>query len=210
MTARWSRMIASFSRAVSWHRRKLAVLAAVSAVLTGISAAMPEEPPGVPVLRTTRPLAGGTTLQPADVAVVRVPASLVPDEALRTPNAVLGKVLVAPQTEGQILTALDVLTSRVVGPGQVVAPLRLPDAEVASVIRVGDRVDVVAADPETRSARVIATSVRVVTIPQPLADRGIGPPNDAGGALLLVEVDPADATRLAGAAAAAQLSVVFR
>ena len=195
---------------MSWHRRKLAVLAALAAVLTGISAAMPEEPPGVPVLRTTRPLAGGTILQPADISVARVPVSWVPDEPLSTPNAVLGKVLVAPASEGEILTALDVLTSRVVGSQQVVAPLRLPDAEVASVIRVGDRVDVVAADPETRSAKVIATAVRVVTIPQPHADRGIGPPDDAGGALLLVEVDPADATRLAGAAAAAQLSVLLR
>ena len=38
----------SIRRAAKWHRRKLAVVAAVAAVLTGINAALPPDPPTVP------------------------------------------------------------------------------------------------------------------------------------------------------------------
>jgi len=197
-------------RAVSWHRRKLAVLAAVGAVLTGIAAAAPEGPPTVAVVQATRQLAGGSVVAAADVEVARVPQAAVPDEALRDPGAVIGKTLLGPVPEGSVLTPYAVVSETATRAGFVTAPLRLADAEVAALVRPGDRVDVLAAEPEAAAAAVVARRVRVLTVPAPAEDSGLGSTAGGEGALLLVEV-PADvAARLAQAAVSASISIVLR
>src|SRR3712207_6147422 len=75
-----------FRRAVSWHRRKLAVLAVLAAVLTGISAAAPEGPPTTTVVRTATELAGGRRLSSADLRVDEVVAAGVPEGAVTDPT----------------------------------------------------------------------------------------------------------------------------
>jgi pilus assembly protein CpaB len=111
-----------------------------------------------------------------------------------------------------VLTELSVLSDRpIVAEGKSIAPLRIGDETVVGLLRVGDRVDVIASAPESGTgAEVIAEDVRVVTIPRPPADpSGL----DAGGAdpltLLLVEVTPDQATLLADAATTSQLSVLL-
>jgi hypothetical protein len=92
----------------------------------------------------------------------------------------------------------------------VVAPLRLADADVAALLSVGEAVDVVAADNEAPRAAVVARGVRVVGLPPPADDAGVGGTNSvSGGALVLVEVDSSTATVLAQAAVTATLSVVL-
>lgn len=202
----------ALARAVSWHRRKLAVLAAVAAVLLGVDAALPPDPPTAAVVRVTRPLDGGATLSAADLALVRVPLPLVPEGALPDVGVAVGRVLAAPVAQGQLLTGLDVASAaRSVRPGMVVAPLRLADADLVALLHVGDPVDVVAADGDTRRAAVVAHDVRVVALPRPPDTSGLaGSADSSDGALVLVEVDSRTATALAGAAVTGTLSVVLR
>src|SRR5829696_4894258 len=53
------RFLRDLRRAVSWHRRKLAIVAAVAAVLSAVAAAAPPASPTVDVVRATTNLASG-------------------------------------------------------------------------------------------------------------------------------------------------------
>jgi SAF domain len=145
--SRLHRFLRDLARAASWHRRKLAVVAAVAAVITGVSAAHPPDPPSVDVVRATRQLPAGTRLTEADVRSDRIPVAAAPDSALSDPREVVGASAMAPLARGQTLTMLAVGRPRATRPGMVVAPLSLADARLAAVLRVGDRVDVLAPDP---------------------------------------------------------------
>lgn len=204
------RFVRDLGRAVSWHRRKLAVLATVGAVLTGITAVAPDGPPSIAVVRATTGLAGGATVTSSAVELDRVPEAAVPEDALTDPGSVIGRTLLGPVSEGTVLTALDLISARAASAGRVVAPLRLADADVAALIRPGDLVDVLAAEPEAGAAVVVARGVRVLTVPEHADSSELSAGADVEGALLLVEVTPEAATRLAQAAVAAQISIVLR
>jgi pilus assembly protein CpaB len=182
------------------------MLAVLAAVLTGLAAAVPEGPPTLTVVRAATALEGGTPLRADDLEVGQVAAADAPDEVVSDPAALVGRTLAAPVPRGQVLTGRAVVSARA-SPGRVLAPLRLADAEVTALLRAGDLVDVLAADPEAEQAFVAGRGVRVVTVPAP-ADPGSGP--DPAGALVLVEVDPETARVLARAAVAATLTVIWR
>jgi len=207
-----SSAFAGLIRLVSWHRRKLAVAAAMGATAAGISAASPPAPATVPVVVAARQLTGGDRLVAADLSVHRVPGSAVPEGAIADPAAVVGRTLVAPLSRGSVLTTLSVIGDHPsVAAGMVIAPVRISDAAVIGLLRVGDRVDIVAADPQSGSgAHVIAEQVRVVTIPRP-SDSGSSLSPDSGDpqTLVLVEVSTDEATALADAAAGSQLSLLL-
>ncbi|MCW2812049.1 MAG: cpaB [Friedmanniella sp.] len=193
-------------RAASWHRRKLAALAAVAAVVSGVAAATPEGPATVRVVRLEHALAGGTVLQGADLDVADVPVDAVPDGALTDPGPALGRLLAAPAARGQVLTELALVLPRPPGSTSLVlAPLRLTDPDLAALVHPGDLVDVLAADPQVAQARVVAAAVRVVTVPRAEAENA-----RSDGALVLVAVDRPTAAALARAAVTATLSVIWR
>ena len=182
------------------------MLAVLAAVLTGLAAAAPEGPPTVTVIRTAAPLEGGTRLGSDDLEVAQMVAADAPDDVVADPAALTGRTLAAPVPRGQVLTERAVVSARA-SPGRVLAPLRLADAEVAALLRAGDVVDVLAAEPQAEQAFVAGRAVRVVTVPEP-ADPTTGA--DSGGALVLVEVDSGTARVLARAAVSATLTVIWR
>jgi hypothetical protein len=196
------------ARAASWHRRKLAVVAAIAAVLTGISAAAPAGPVMITAVRARTQLAGGTVLSASDIGVDRVAAADVPDGVVTDPDDLIGKTLAAPVAANQMMTLLATTLSRgAVAADHVIAPLKLADSAQAALLQPGDVVDVVAADAEAEQAAVIAARARVVTVPEVPDDRA-GPAPE--GALVLVDVDAQTATALAQAAASATLSIIWR
>jgi pilus assembly protein CpaB len=202
------RPLQALARAASWHRRKLAVLAAVAAVLTGISAAAPEGPAVITVVKARSQLPGGTVVSAADLVLDPVAASDAPKGALTDPDALIGKTLAAPVAENQMMTPLTAVAPRTgVSPGHVIAPLRLGDAALGALLRPGDVVDVIAANTGAQQAVVVAAGARIVTIPD-LPDERAGPGPD--GALVLIDVDAQTASAVAQAAAAATLSVIWR
>jgi pilus assembly protein CpaB len=197
-------------RALSWHRRKLAVLAAIAAVLTAVTAAAPTGPPTLRVVRATGQLASGSVVSASDVEVAEVVAAALPRGALADPAEVIGSRLVGPVAEDQVLTGLDVVAGPAgVGAGHVIAPLRLADQDFGVLVQPGALIDVIAAAPEGDAARVVATAIRVLTVPPPPSEEDRTRSSE-NGALVLVDVDPRTATLLAQAAASSRISIVLR
>ena len=202
------RFLRDLRRAASWHRRKLAIVAAIAAVLSAVAAAAPPAPPTSRVVRATTELTSGAIVRSSDITVSSIAEDALPRGALVDPTAVVGRRLIGPVADGQVLTALDLLgTSWGIGPGHVIAPLRLGDSEVAALLQPGALIDVIAADPEGGQANVVATRVRVLTVPASPGSEGV---SAADGALVLVDVDAETATLLAEAAASTRISVVLR
>jgi Flp pilus assembly protein CpaB len=182
-------------------------VAAALAVLTGVTAAMPAAPPTVAVVVARQQLQGGTVLADGDLEVRQVAAADLPHGHVGTVDGLLGRTLAAPAAEGQVLTGLALVSARAAaGPGQVVAPLRLADAGLATLLQPGDVVDVLAADEQAGQARVVARSVRVITIPAVPEDGSA----ETAGTLVLLAVSPSTATELAQAAVTGPLTVTWR
>ena len=202
------RFLRDLRRAASWHRRKLAVVAAMAAVLTAVAAAAPTGPSTSPVVRATSDLASGSIVRAGDITVSAVAEDALPHGALADPADVLGRRVSGPVADGQILAARHLLsTPSRSETGQVIAPLRLADQEVAALLQPGALIDVVAADTEGGGAEVIASGVKVLTVPPPPSDEGA---RTADGALVLIDVDTKTAALLVGAAASTKLSVLLR
>ncbi|BAK37612.1 hypothetical protein MLP_45980 [Microlunatus phosphovorus NM-1] len=197
--------VVGFRRALRRHRRKLAILATLAAVLTGLTALAPPRPDTVSVVTAARPLDGGHTVTPDDLTRTALPPDAVPVGAWSDPAEVIGRTLAGPLPARQVLTPTSLLRERASRTSSVVAPLPLADPRVAQLVEAGDQLDVLAADSQSGKTKVVATAVRVVT-------GGIGGDSDATGSegLVLVEVSPATATALAAAAATSALSVVWR
>ena len=182
-------------------------MAAIAAVLSAVAAAAPPAPPTLRVVRATTDLTSGAIVRSSDITVSSIAQDALPRGALVDPTAVVGRRLIGPVADGQVLTALDLPgTSWGMRPGHVIAPLRLADPEVAALLQPGALIDVITADPEGGQANVVATRVSVLTVPVPPAGEGV---SAADGALVLVDVDPKTATLLAEAAATTRISVVL-
>lgn len=197
------------------HRRKLALLATLAAVLTGLTAVAPPRPETVVVVTAAHPLAGGRALTAADLSSAALPPDAVPDGAWTEPSEVIGQTLAGPQPAGQVLTPTALLRNRARTAATVVAPLPLADDRVTALLEAGDQVDVLAADTQTGTTVVVARAVRVVTgaiDPDPDGTgTGAGAATTGGpGGLVLVEVSPSTATALAAASATSVLSIVWR
>lgn len=91
-------------------------------------------------------------------------------------------------------------------PGLVAVPVRLPDAEQCGHARVGDVVDLVAADPQGGEPALVAADVPVLALPGEPADAG---PTALGGRLVVVGARPGDVPRIADAAVRLFLTYAF-
>jgi pilus assembly protein CpaB len=202
------RFLRDLRRAVSWHRRKLAVVAAIAAVLSAVSAAAPAGPPTLRVVRAAAELPSGALVGAQDVSLAEVAEDALPRGALVDPALVIGHRVLGPVAEGQVLTRVHLLAGQVgVAAGHVVSPLRIADPEVATLLHPGAAIDVIAADPEGAAATVVAKEVKVLAIPPPQSELANSTATE--GALVLVEVDDKTATLLAQAAATTRISLVL-
>lgn len=197
----------ALARAVVWHRRPLAAVAAALAVLTGVSAALPAGPPERTVLVASREVPGGTVLTGADLEPRSLRAADLPTAVVAAPVEAVGRAVSAPLADGQVLTRLALVAPRARPSADgVVAPVRLADAGVVALLRPGDVVDLVGTDEQDGTAAVLAGAARVVSIPQVEEEAGAG----SAGGLVLVEVPSATGTLLASAAARGPVTVVWR
>jgi pilus assembly protein CpaB len=195
-------------RFLTWHRRAVAASLAALAVGASVLAVRPAPPDTVPVLRASQDLPGGVALDGSHIEVFGLAPSAVPDGALRPGDAVEGQVLTAAVRRGETLTDARLLTAGLLSgssPGLVAAPVRIADAAAVSLLRPGDLVDVLAADADRSSARVVARGVRVLTVPEERSALSA-----SGGALVVLSSTSDQARSLAAAAAGAPLSVVLR
>jgi Flp pilus assembly protein CpaB len=203
---RRARVRRAVRRTVLGRRRSLAAVCAAVAVLAGLQAARPGGPDTVAVVVAAHDLESGTQLSADDVAVARWPV----DTAPRGLEAhAVGRTLAAPIRRGEPVTDVRLVAPALTTgyPGRVAMPVRIADADMVGLLRVGDHVDLVAADPRAGTATYAALDVPVVALPVSAGhDSGSTP---LTGRLLVVAVLPGDVDRIAGAAATDLLSVVI-
>ncbi|HEX3932155.1 MAG TPA: SAF domain-containing protein [Nocardioides sp.] len=205
LAGRVARLRRAVRRTVLSRRRPLAALCAGLAAVGGVRAWHPPPTATVPVVVAARDLASGTTLTSRDLAVRRYPAAVAPGGAtLRA----LGRTLAGPVTQGEPITGVRLVAPSLLSgyPGLVALPVRLSDADAASLLRAGDHVDLVAADARRGTATYIAVDVAVLSLTPPGAgEQAAGTP----GRLVVVAVPPSDVVAIAGAAATDLLSAVI-
>jgi Flp pilus assembly protein CpaB len=192
-------------RALLARRRLLAAVLTAVAVASGIHAAAAPPPTAVDVAVAARDLPAGTVLGPGDLRTVGFAPGSVPAGAS---YYALGRTLAAPLRAGEPVTDV-----RVVGPaltegypGLTAVPVRLPDAAMVDLLRVGDRVDLVSADPQGSGASVVATDVPVLAVPAVATDTGA---TGLPGRLVVIGADPAEVSRIADASVRTFLTVAF-
>ena len=196
-------------RAVLARRRPLAALCAAVAVAAGLQANAAPPPPRTMVLTAAHDLGAGVVVGSGDLRRTpyvpgSVPTGTLPDEA-----AALGRTTAGPVRAGEPLTDARLVSASLLAgyPGLVAVPVRIGDPGAVRLLRVGDRVDLLAADPQGKSsARVVGTHVPVLSIPRGGDD---DPGQTNGGALVVVGVPDTTAPDLAQAAVTSFLSVVL-
>lgn len=194
---------ASLARAVRWHRRLLAALAAACAVLVSLTVLRPAPAATVDVLVAARALPAGSSLTAGDLRLAHYPPGLVPDGALDDPARLAGRVLASPADAGLPLTEQSVVEAgQATRKGELLVPFRVQDPQVLAMVRVGDRVTVVSPG-EDGQAVTLASRVRVASVP-PAGDGG-----QSDQALLVVSADPETAGRLAAWAGGQGLGVAL-
>jgi len=198
----------SLLTAARWHRRLLASVAAAAGVYFGLVALSPTPPPTVTVLAAARDLPGGSTLAPSDLREQRLPPEAVPSGALRPGTDLTNRVLAAPVRAGEPLT-----DARFVGPalvrrsaaGLVAYPIRLDDAGIVALLRVGDRIDLYAAgSTASPMATQLATGAQVLALPSASGSAASG-----SGALVVVAVRPTAVARIAQAAVNSRITLAL-
>lgn len=174
-TDRFRTVLSSTRRGVLRRRRLLAALCVAAAVTVTVQATAAPPPPTRSVLAAAHDLPAGTAVASEDVVTVELAPDTVPEGVVGDP---VGQVLAAPLRRGEPVTDV-----RLVGEGLASAhpelatlPVRLPDAEMAALLEPGDRIDLVATDPQTGETRVVAGDALVLATPQ------AGPEDGAAGA----------------------------
>lgn len=157
------------------------------------------------MVTAARDLPAGSVLTEHDLALTAFAPGSVPEGTL-TAAAATGRTTTGPVRRGEPLTDARLLHGSLLEgyPGAVAAPVRIADPGSVSLLRIGDRVDVVAADPQgRREAELVAAGAPVVALPR--AEESML----ASGGLVVLAVTETTALRLAGAAVSGQLSVVL-
>lgn len=202
---RRTRLRRRLRRTVLARRRPLAAVCVALAVVAGVHAVRPQGPDTVRVTLAARDLTSGTVLTSDDLVVRRVPQAAAPVGS--APHAV-GRTLAAPVRAGEPITDVRLVGPSVVAgyPGRVALPVRIADADAVALLRPGDRVGLVAADPRRGTADYVAVDVPVLSTPEPGDQRASAA---VTGRLIVVAALPSDVARVAGAAATDLLSLVI-
>ena len=206
---RLPRSLRRVRRFVLARRRLLAAVAAAVGVLALLQATSTPPPPHTPVLTAAHDLPAGTVVGADDLTSTPFDPGTVPTGVLADAREAIGRTTAGPVRRGEAVTDVRLVTrSLLTGhPDLVAVPVRIGDPGVARLLRTGDRIDLVAADPQgERAAETVARDVVVLALPRTSTQA----PGALTGALVLVGVPDWDATDLAQAAVSAFLSVVLR
>ncbi len=204
---RFRAVLRRLRRAVLARRRPLAALCAAVAVAAALQAGSTPPPPRTPVLTAARDLPAGVVVGAADLTVAAFDPDSVPAGVV-TSAAAIGRTTAAPVRAGEAITDARLVTPTLLAgyPGLVGVPVRIGDPGAVRLLRVGDRVDLLAADPQGDvAARVVGRDVPVLAIPQP----GEESPGLTNGALVVVGLPDEGAQAVAQASVSSFLSVVL-
>jgi pilus assembly protein CpaB len=198
-------------RRVLIRRRPIAAVCAALAVWTALHQLTESPPAGIRVVTAAHDLDSGDSLRPEDLRVTSYAPGSVPERAVRDPRALIGRTLLVPLTTGEALTARQVLgPSALAGyPDRSAVALRIPDQDAAALLDSGDRVDLVASDPQgDDKAETLVADAVVLALPKPDPEAArIGV--ESGGRLVLFAVPTEDVEHVAAVASSHFLTVIW-
>jgi Flp pilus assembly protein CpaB len=201
-------LTSSYRRTFLRHRRAAAAILAGAAVLMALRVVAPDPPPSTLALVAAHDLQAGTWLTSDDVREVRVARSLMPTSGALAESSAVGRVLAAPLRAGQVVTDQSVVGQSLLAgyaSGTVATAIRIPDADIAALLRTGDHIDVYAAGADIgEPASLVAADLAVIAVPEALAE------TRQQGAVVLLAATSDQAARLAGASASSALAVAIR
>jgi Flp pilus assembly protein CpaB len=192
-------------RAVLRRRRLLAALLTGVAAVAALRATAPPPEPTVPVLVAAHDLTAGARVTDADLATVEFRPGSEPDGLVEDPT---GRTLATSVRRGEPVTDVRLLGPSLTDghPGMVATPVRIPDAAMASLLRVGDRVDVLAADPQGGPTTALAASALVLALPRPVDDAVA---DALPGRLVVLGLAADEVSGVAGASVTHYLTVAY-
>lgn len=191
------------------HRRPLAALCLGTAVLLTLTALRPPAPATVALWTAARDLPSGTVLDAEDLRRTPFTPGSAPAAAVPHLDDVLGRVLATPLGRGEVMTTAKVIGEDLLAghPDRVAVPVRIPDAETVGLLRVGDRVSVVASDPQRRQRpERLLDDAAVLAVP---AASGTSTGPGTSGRLVVLAVPSDAATHVAEAATSLYLTVIW-
>ncbi|MGN6722311.1 MAG: SAF domain-containing protein [Marmoricola sp.] len=195
-------------RRLLWHRRKVAALLAAVAVFAILNVLKPPPVPSVTVLTARHDLTAGTRLRAADVVAVRYPATLAPARALRTPAAVVGRIVTSALASGTPMTSFSLggVAWSGLAPGHQAVPARLQDSTVAELLSPGQHVRLAAVDPRSPTeAQTLVEDAIVLATPTP--ERGST--STTTGRLVVFDVPASRANLVTSSAVSRYLTVTW-
>ena len=190
-------------------RRPIAAASAGLAVLLLAITLRPTSADLVDVIVASADLPAGSTLTEQDLAVDAIPADYVPPGAVTDPADALGRMIASGIATGEPLTRSRLMTDGPRPDGLHTVPVRLADAEAATLLSPGSVIDLVLASGDT-GARIVAEGVQVVTVPRVSTSAGLGRDSRTAGSLIVVATDRRTAVALAAAGTQPGLGVVLR
>lgn len=177
------------------HRRLLAFCCVVAAVASALHVLAPPAPTTVRVRVAAADVAAGSVLRTEDLAWVDFAEGSIPDGLSPAP---VGRTTTGPVRRGEPITdARLVAPDLMAGHGDRIAvPVRLPDPAAVTLLRAGDTVDLLAADPASGRAVTVARAALVVTIPR--AEEAAATQGQAGRVVVMaIEPDEVEAVTVA-------------
>jgi Flp pilus assembly protein CpaB len=192
-------------RAVLRRRRLLAALLTGVAVVAALRVTAPPPEPTVRVLVAARDLAAGARVTDADLTTIEFRPGSEPDGLVEEPA---GRILATSLRRGEPVTDVRLLGPSLTEghPGMVATPVRIPDAAMASLLRAGDRVDVLAADPQGGPTTELAASAMVLALPAQVDDAAA---DALPGRLVVLGLAAGDVSEVAGASVTHYLTVAY-
>ena len=160
------------------------------------------------VLTAAHDIPAGVVVRADDLGRAAYDPDSVPSGVLSSEAAAVGRTTAAPVRSGEPLTDVRLVTRSLLDgyPGLVAMPVRIGDAGAVRLLRVGDRVDLLAADPQgEESARVVGYDVPVLAIPRATEET----PGLTTGALVVVGLPDSATGAVAQASVSSFLSVVL-
>ena len=190
-------------------RRPLAAASAALAVLLLAASLRPASTDLVDVIVAASDLPPGATLNAEDLSVTALPSAYLPPGAVMTADDAVGRTIAGAISAGEPLTQSRLVATGPRADGLLTVPVRLADAEAASLLAPGSVIDLVLASRGS-APRVVAEGAQVVTVPQRPTTTGLGGTSRTAGSLIVVATDRRTAVALAAAGTQPGLGVVLR
>lgn len=138
------------------------------AALATLRTVAPPPPPTQTVTVAARDLPAGTVLEADDLTRAAYARGTAPDGVVADDAAVAGRTLASPLRRGEPVTDVRLLTPDLMAghPGRVAVPVRVVDPAAVELLRVGDAVDLLSADPAAGTVETVARAAPVVALPE--------------------------------------------